>query len=69
MYLDEWEKCVKERPGFEKNEKKRMLLSDETLLGLRMTGDFISNQFTLSTILSLCSQLICRACKAHLFIT
>ena len=30
--MDQW-------PGFSKAEKKRMLLSAETLLGIRMTGD------------------------------
>ena len=37
-YLDEWEKSVMDRPGFEDDEKKNMMLSSETLLGLRMTG-------------------------------
>ena len=38
-YLDEWKKSVDQWPGFSKAEKKRMLLSAETLLGIRMTGD------------------------------
>ena len=29
---------MKERTGFNKEEQNRMLLSKETLLGLRMTG-------------------------------
>lgn len=37
-YLGEWEDSVKKREGFSKLEKKLMLLSPETLLGLRMTG-------------------------------
>ena len=37
-YLDDWEKCVKERTGFSSEEKRRMLLSSETILELRMTG-------------------------------
>ena len=37
-YLDDWEKAVKERKGFTDEEKKRMMLSQETLEGLRMTG-------------------------------
>ena len=41
-YLDKWEKTVQEREGFKKAEKKRMLLSDETRLGLQMTGMFQS---------------------------
>ena len=37
-YLDDWERSVNARQGFSKAEKKRMMLSSETLLGLRMTG-------------------------------
>ena len=37
-YLDEWEKSVDERPGYTKTQKKRMMLSSETLLGLKITG-------------------------------
>ena len=37
-YLDKWEKDVQERTGFTPAEKKRMLISHETLLGLRMTS-------------------------------
>ena len=39
MYLNEWEKSVEEREGFEKSQKKRMLLSEETRGGLRLTGN------------------------------
>ena len=42
-YLNEWEASVKGREGFEDVQKKQMLLSEQTLLGLRMTGDFIIN--------------------------
>ena len=35
-YLDDWERSVNCRQGFTKAEKKRMMLSAETLLG--MTG-------------------------------
>ena len=38
VYLDEWEQSVKARNGFKKGQKKKMLLSAETLLGLRITG-------------------------------
>ena len=38
-YLDEWEKSVDLRSGFSKPQMKRMLLSEETLLGIRMTGN------------------------------
>ena len=37
-HLDDWEKSVEARPEFSKEEKKRMLLSSETRLGLRMTS-------------------------------
>lgn len=37
-YLSEWETSVQEREGFSKLEKKAMLLSSETLLGIRITG-------------------------------
>lgn len=37
-YLDEWGKNVFSRKGFSDEEKKRMLLSQETLDGLRMTS-------------------------------
>jgi hypothetical protein len=36
--LAEWERNVENRPKFKTAEKKKMLLSDETLLGLRMTS-------------------------------
>ena len=37
-YLDEWERSVNERPGYNNADKKRMLLSQETLLGVRITS-------------------------------
>lgn len=37
-YLNEWEKSVKERDKFSDLAKKKMLLSRETLLGIRITG-------------------------------
>ena len=39
-YLDSWEKSVMERSDrdYSQVERKNMLLSQETLLGLRMTG-------------------------------
>lgn len=39
-YLDQWEKSVEARKEFTKTQKKQMLLSAETRLGLRMTGTF-----------------------------
>lgn len=40
-YLDKWEKSVWSRKGFTDAEIKRMILSQETLDGLRMTSMFI----------------------------
>lgn len=37
-YLDDWEKSVNARQGYSRAEKNRMMLSSETLLGLRMTS-------------------------------
>jgi len=37
-YLDEWEQSVKQRKGFTPAQRTMMLLSPETLEGLRMTG-------------------------------
>lgn len=37
-YLDDWEESVAKREGFTTEEKKVMILSHETLLGLRITG-------------------------------
>lgn len=39
-YLDEWEESVEERKGFSQIAKKKMQLSPETFLGIRMTGDY-----------------------------
>ena len=38
-YLNDWEKSVTERPGFDDDVKKKMMSRSETLLGLRMTGN------------------------------
>lgn len=37
-YLDDWEKSVSNRESFTDSERKQMLLSQETLLGLRVTS-------------------------------
>ena len=37
-YLREWEKSVKQRVGYDDDERKRMTLSQETIEGLRMSG-------------------------------
>jgi hypothetical protein len=40
-YLKEWECSVMNRPGFTPAQRKKMLLSEETLLGLRFVISFI----------------------------
>ena len=40
-YLNSWEKSVQDRVGFTPKQKKRMLLSQETLTGLRMTSKLL----------------------------
>lgn len=37
-YLNEWEEGVMKREKFTVTQKYRMLISQETLLGIRMTG-------------------------------
>lgn len=32
------EKCIRERDGFDDSQKKRMFLSEETLVGIRRTA-------------------------------
>ena len=37
-YLDRWEKSVEGRKEFNKTQRNKMMLSSETLSGLRLTG-------------------------------
>jgi len=37
-FLHDWELSVQTREGFSNKEKKLMLLNDQTLLGLKITG-------------------------------
>lgn len=41
-YLDSWKESVSGRQGYEDSERKRMMLSSETLLGLRITSKCLS---------------------------
>ena len=41
MYLNEWEQSVENRPGFTRKQKQHMLLSSETMRGLRITGKIL----------------------------
>ena len=38
-YLRRWEQQVRETPGLTKEEKSRLLLSKQTLLGWKITGN------------------------------
>ena len=38
VYLDEWEASVHARDGSSRQEKQMMMLSPETLLGIKITG-------------------------------
>ena len=52
-YLDKWETSVKERDGFTDSEKQKMLLSQATLSGLRMTSMTASKQYYIMIIIEL----------------
>ena len=41
-YLKAWEDSVHSREGFTANEKKMMMISQETLNGIRITGRLLS---------------------------
>ena len=38
-YLKSWESSVKKRKGYTAREKKKMLMPDETLQGIAVTGN------------------------------
>ena len=37
-YLNEWEKSVGDRDGYDDEEKEKMMIAEETRTGLRLTG-------------------------------
>ena len=41
LYLNDWEKGVYTRSGFSRVDQKKMLLPQETLHGLRMSGNVL----------------------------
>lgn len=41
-YLQKWQQSVDQREGFNKEEKKKMTLSTDTLKGIKMTGKITS---------------------------
>ena len=46
-YLNDWEKCVQNRGNeYSKSEKNMMMLSQETRLGLRITGKYICTYYS-----------------------
>lgn len=57
-YLDDWEKSVSNRESFTDSEKK-MLLSQETLLGLRVTSMNFKNACKNSNYYDFFSQIFC----------
>lgn len=57
-YLEKWEESVKKRKGFKDDEKKRMMLSEETLAGIRMTGTFLQ-ACTCMAHVSMCVHVWC----------
>ena len=40
-YLENWERYVADREGFSDSQKKMMVLSRETLEGIRITGQAV----------------------------
>ena len=40
-YHEMWKKSVMARPGFKDEEKKRMMLSQETLTGIKISGTYV----------------------------
>eukprot|EP00731_Ephydatia_muelleri_P006390 Em0003g638a len=62
VYLDTWEQSIKAREGFNNDEKKKMHLSPQTLLGLRITiysfVELVQYLFTLDGVESFLSQKI-----------
>eukprot|EP00731_Ephydatia_muelleri_P011895 Em0006g789a len=62
VFLDTWEQSVQARPGFSASEKQKMLLSPQTLLGLRITVNsfigLVQYLFTLEGVESFLSQRI-----------
>ena len=65
-YLSEWEEAVEKRTGFEPHERKRMLLSSETHLGLRITGSYgILTATCIIPVSFLYSELTSWHCSCH----
>ena len=55
VVLAKWEENVNNRTCSEKSEKKRMLLSDESMLGIRMTGMLTMYSVCKITIILFCT--------------
>lgn len=64
-YLDTWEESVQTRPGFEqqKAEQNKMLLSEQTRFGLRLTGRIL--KIVLLHLYIFYSQVIRRPCDVR----
>ena len=58
-YLDAWQTSINRREGFSQRQRKRMILSTETLLGLQITGMLCYHNKNECRIMSFCSEIIC----------
>jgi hypothetical protein len=63
-YLDQWQRSVEAREGYTRAQKKRMLLSDATILGLKITAksfvELTRFLFTMPGVKNFLSQRICQ---------
>ena len=57
-YLDRWERSVREQPGLSKTQQNKMLLSPETLLGLRTTGIMYQKVAMVTSFMHVLSTLV-----------
>ena len=49
-WLDEWEQQVKSKKDLKSKERNKLILSKETLIGIRITGETIYMQCKLITV-------------------
>ena len=68
-YLNRWEKTVSQRWGFTPEEKRKMLLSVETMTGLRLTGMFITTVQLYTSTLHDYIHLIIQSCQVFVYNT
>ena len=51
-YLSDWEESINKRDGYSDEEKAKMIISQDTLKGLRMTGKLFTTWQSLFIFLS-----------------